>query len=112
MLNRDSILAAQDSNYIDVEIPEWGGSVRLKGMSVIDQLKFEKMVSDKVAHQDMMMHVVLSCCVDEKDHKLFTADDAEALGKKCPSAVLKLFNEALKLNYISDAEVKKNAKNS
>ena len=40
-LSRDAILQREDIKTEDVEVPEWGGTVRVRGMSGVERDAFE-----------------------------------------------------------------------
>ena len=40
-LSRDTILQREDIKTEDVEVPEWGGTVRVRGMSGVERDAFE-----------------------------------------------------------------------
>ena len=41
LLNKDSILSAADFVYVEHEVPEWQGTVRLRGLSAAERDEFE-----------------------------------------------------------------------
>lgn len=112
LLNKDAILAVQDRTYRDVEINEWGGTVRLRSMSGAQRDKFE---SDTVEYkngkakenfENLRARLVALCAVDEDDRLLFpNAIDVKALGNKAAGPLNKLWEEARKLNGMSSDDV-------
>lgn len=110
LLTKEQIFAAPDIKSIEVDVPEWGGSVKVKGMSAIDRIDFEK-GQEGLQPSEMILKLVLLTCVDENDNRLFADDDLKELQKKSPTAILKIFNESVKLNTLSDKVIEDKAEN-
>jgi len=49
MLDKSTILAAKDLRTTDIEVPEWGGTVRVKAMSGREREQFMGLVSSTEA---------------------------------------------------------------
>lgn len=112
ILDKSAILSKENNKTIDVYVEPWEGDVRIKRLGVEDQIKFEKLLSDKVDHLEVVHHILLSCCVDEKGNKLFEKEDIPRLNDMSPEGVLFVFNKAVEFNYVTDVEVQAKAKNS
>lgn len=111
ILTAENILDNDDRSEVFVEVPEWGGTVRLLELSGDDRDKFDTWVNNnrsedgKANLTGMRALLVGLCLVDEKGKRLFSDDAIERkLGKKSGSVLGKLFEEASKLNGLS-AEV-------
>lgn len=110
LLSKEQIFAANDLQSVDVEVPEWGGSVKVKAMSAIDRINFEK--SQKDMHSsELIIQLVILTCIDKDGNRLFTNDDLEQLQEKSPNAILRIFNEAIKLNLLNDDKLEEKAEN-
>lgn len=99
ILSRDAILAAEDRRFVEVEVPEWGGSVRVASLTAAQLLEYLSL-----ARKEGSEHVgwLLAACIVDGDGKpLFTPGDVPALQAKSPSAVLRLFGEASKMNVLT-----------
>jgi len=112
LLTRDQILSADDSVYEDVNVPEWGGVVRIRGLSGSERDRFEdSIVNNKVgkhARQNMKnirAKLVALTVIDAKGETLFTLKDVEALGKKSAAALDRCFDVAQRLCGLSDDDV-------
>jgi len=114
LLNKDAILAAEDKKFEDVDVPEWGGSVRVRMMSASerDQWENETYGTGKVNTVDFRARFVALCAIDEAGNLLFTPDDVDALGAKSAAAVQRVFNAAQKLNALSAKDIQDLEKNS
>ncbi len=117
-LGRDAILAADDVRFSVVDVPEWGGSVRIKGLTSGERDAFEKsLIKGKGKNQEMSTDNVRAkllalTIVDSDGRPIFTAADIDALSKKAAVAASRVYNEAATLAGISDADVEELAKNS
>lgn len=110
MLNRDAILQAQDLAYEDVEVPEWGGTVRIGSMTGAQRDAWEQSLvpqsrGDSVDISNIRARLVAVCAVDEKGVRLFTDADAVALGKKSAAALERCAKVAQRLNRLSNDDV-------
>jgi len=112
LLNKDQILNSNDRKFIDVNVPEWGGIVRISVLSGADREKIEAEFSNisKDKYIVRAMCVALSV-VDEKGNAIFTKDDLEALNKKSWKALDKIVDKIKELNGIGDEQVEAIAKN-
>lgn len=115
MLSKADILKAEDRNYRDVAVPEWGGTVRLAVMSGSARDQYEmnltKVKPDGTREQDLSnirAKLVSACLVDENFVPMFTAQE---LGKKNGKVLDRLFEIANELNATSEEEVEKAVKN-
>ncbi len=127
ILTRAEILAADDLPRELVEVPEWGGSVYVRGLTAMERSEFENLMlglenrrikvgkSDDVTIQmDMrVLRVRLSalCMVDEKGNRLFGDDEVEALGRKSADALNRIFVVAQRLSGMTSDDVEDAAGN-
>ena len=118
-LNRDGILQADDIKIEEVLVPEWGGWVRVRGLTATERDDYEQSIvsidSSGARMTDMAnfrARLVVRCVVDEKGVKLFKPDDAEILGRKSAAAVDRLWAVAQRLSGLSKEDVAELRKNS
>lgn len=112
MLSRDQIKECSDRRVKEVEIEEWGGSVRIQSLSVQGQVDFEEAsLKEGAGKQAAIFAMILACAIDEKGDKLFKPEDVSFLQEKSPTAILKLFNACLALNAIKELDINEKAKN-
>lgn len=106
-LTREQILAAQDRKYVEVDVPEWGGKVRLQSLSA-DETLYHEALSKRRQQGDLKVNPLTSMLaasiVDEHGNLLFTEKDLAALGKKSPSALIRLINAVKELNKVEVPE--------
>lgn len=119
VLSRDDILKVQDIKRETVDVSEWwGGEVIVKALTGRERDEFELTLSnvgqpgvgqDDVEYnfQNMRAKLVAMSCVDETDHRLFTLEDAAALGEKNAAPLDRIFAVAQRLSGISKEDVEK-----
>jgi len=103
LLNRSEILDAADRTFVDVEVPEWGGQVRV-GVMTGRQRMLLQMAMEK-DREGFIEQVVAFCCVDAAGEPLFTAADTKALGKKSAAALERVFSVAVEVNGLTKKAV-------
>jgi hypothetical protein len=118
LLSKTAILAAQDLQTEDVEVPEWGGAVRVRCFTGRERDAFEASMvrgegrDRKVDLTNMRARLVGLTVIDETGQRLFTDDEVDLLGAKSGAALDRVFAIAQKLNGLSGADVNELSKNS
>ena len=110
-LNKHQIFAAKDLKESFVEVPEWGGKVKLKALSMQEQLDYDTFLSNKPNEIDAALRLVILACVDDSDNKLFNEEDLKELKKKDSVNLLKVVEAILELNNMKAKSVDNLAKN-
>lgn len=111
MLTREAILAAQDLKSEDVDVPEWGGSIRIRTMTGAERDKLLTGLTGadgKFQAHGYRTRLLACCIVDEGGHPLFSADE---LSGKNPLVTDRLFTIADRLNSIGEEAVEAAGKN-
>ena len=111
-LSKDDILAAADLPTEDVEVPEWGGTVRVQGMSGEQRDAFEASIQKKTADGSMELDALdfraklaARVMVDEKGARLFTNSEVKQLSKKSAKPLQRIFEVGQRLSGMSDDDV-------
>lgn len=118
MLTRDAIFAAQDRAFEDVDVPEWGGMVRIAVITGTDRDAYEASMYEmkgkeiKLNRDDMRAKLLARAIVDENLKRIFTDADIRELGKKSSKVIERLFTVAQRLNGMTDENIKELEKNS
>jgi hypothetical protein len=119
LLTRDAILAADDLPYEDVAVPEWGGVVRVRGLSGKDRDAYLSSMAvirgGQVVGQDtrnVSARLVLRCLTGEDGEPLFTQHDIDLLGAKSAAALGRVFEVAARLSGLDESDVKSLEKGS
>ncbi|MBF0417208.1 MAG: hypothetical protein HQL86_03060 [Magnetococcales bacterium] len=110
-LNRQQILDAQDLKTVDVDVPEWGGPVRIREFSGKDRDAFLTAAHkrrDKGVIELTALLVALAI-VDDDGEEMFTEADIQTLNTKSAHALVRLEEEIRKLNRMNEEEAEKNS---
>jgi len=117
LLNKEQIKSVSDLETLDVEVPEWGGTVRLKSLTGAERDRFEAGVvqgqgrNTTVNMQNLRAKLVAQSAIGEDGKPLFTEEDVKWLGEKSAKALNRLFNAAQQLSGLSESDVKELAGN-
>lgn len=113
-LSRDAILSANDTPTETVEVPEWGGSVRVQAMSGTDRDKFEASMvgkGNKPNLENFRAKLAAACIVDEDGTRMFAERDITALGRKSAAALDRVATAAQRISGLSQEDVEELAGN-
>jgi len=119
LLTKQEILAAQDLRTEDVEVPEWGGTVRVRTLTGAERDAFEASLTTvdkqgrRVPHLvNLRARLVAACLVDETGGRLFEPNEVALLGAKSAAALDRVFSVCQRLNGFTAADVEEMEKNS
>lgn len=112
-LTAESILKAEDFSYAELEIPEWGGSVRLRSLSGGQRSIINQRVQARDLENLEEMLTVMGC-VDEDGNRIFTNKDIDALKKKSNAPITRIAKKIMEISGIGTEtaavdEAKKNS---
>jgi len=111
ILNKDLILAADDMKTTDVDVPEWGGTVRLRTLTGGERDKFEsdsidqRGKSNKMNLINLRARLVALCAVDETGKRMFGDNEVSKIGAKSAAVLDRLFQAAQELNGMTQKDV-------
>ena len=112
LLTKEAILAAEDRQTEDVAVPEWGGTVRVRSLSGAERDAYEAHIvqvrgdgSKRVNLKNLRGKLVSLSVVDEDGGRLFSDEDADALGDKSAAALERVFDVARRLSGLSEDDV-------
>lgn len=117
LLNRETILKASDIETEDVEVPEWGGTVRVTGLTGTEKGNYEatlmttKGIDIQMNLKNATVKLVALSIVDEEGKRIFTAADIETLGSKSSKALNKVYTVASRLSGLSKEDMKELTEN-
>ena len=122
-LDRKAILEVDDTQTEEVEVPEWGGKVLIKGLSGAERDSYEQsMVQGKGKNARMNMKnaraklVALTTVVPDEEggyERVFKSKgDVKRLGKKSGKALERVFSKARKLSGLTKEDMEELAGNS
>ena len=104
-LSREEVLAVEDVETRTVEVPEWGGPIRLKALTGEEAVEFAESV--KGDNKAGAARIVVRCAVDENGARLFQDEDIEVLKRKSMKALLRVQKVALEMNGLSEESIDK-----
>lgn len=110
-LGREAILAVQDTPVEVIDVPEWGGSVRVKTLSGAERDQFESAIVQRNGRNvkqnllNIRARLVAAALVDENGAALFSFDDVEALGRKSARALDRIFGKAQEMAGMREQDV-------
>jgi len=121
MLSRDEILNAKDLKTEIVDCPEWGGSVKVRGLTGGERDKWEASLYttkthgrkvEVVSNKDNIRAKLIQMTVVDDDGKLmFSPGDIETLSKKSAAPVDRIFSVAQRLSGIGADDIEELEKN-
>jgi len=114
LLTKKDILEAKDFKEETVNVPEWGGEVKLRGLTASERDAFEHALFEQADSPGMKVvrsSLCARCIIDEKGKRLFTDADIKALGEKSAIALNRVFKVAQKLSGLREEDVEELAKN-
>lgn len=111
-LSKDDILKADDLPVEEVDVPEWGGTVRVRGLTGTERDRFEFQMA--AARKDpsksqVRAEIVGRCMVDEDGKRLFTDHEIVKLGTKSGAALDRVFDVVRDLSGMGDDAVEEAA---
>lgn len=131
LLNRNQILEANDIQTKDIEVKEWGGTIRIKQLSAkeyndifMNMINIRKMAAkqlskknadenleeaiNELAIKNQKILIIIKSVVDENMNPVFTEADMELLYQKNTNVINKIIAEIEEFNSVSTEDVKKN----
>lgn len=112
LLNKSQILAADDLVTEDIEVPEWGGTVRIKTLTGEQRDEFEssqveinKKGQPKQNMANLRARLVSLVVVDDEGKEMFSKYDIPDLGRKSAKALDRVFEKASEMNGFSEEDI-------
>lgn len=117
VLDREAILKANDIEKREVYIPEWGGSVYVRGMTGRERDQFEATIirqrgrNTEINMKNARAKLVVMCTVDQEGNRLFTDADVALLSEKSAKALDRIFVVAQELSGITREDMEELTEN-
>lgn len=118
LLTKAQILEVDDSETRIVDVPEWGGKVRVRGLTGSERDKFEASQlkqqgkSIKYDPENVKARLAAYSIIDENGNRIFSDADIIALGKKSAKALNRVADVARELSGFTDKDMEELTKNS
>ncbi|CAB5220403.1 hypothetical protein UFOVP238_45 [uncultured Caudovirales phage] len=107
---REQILGAEDTQSELVEVPQWGVTVEVRGMSGKSRAQFLANYTDEVGrvqwdrlYPNLLIHTVFD---PETSEQVFLAEDSDAINLKSGSALEIVANVSLRLSGLNQEQQK------
>ena len=126
-LSRDKINQASDIEYEYVDVPEWGGTARVRGLTGTERDAYEaSLVSIKHTRgkkggggmpeltphmKDARARLVSLCLVDDDDNRLYTDDQVGELAIKSGKALDRVYEVGCRLSGLTNEDMEELAGN-
>ena len=106
-LTAEQILAADDMGLKKVAVPEWGGDLYIRVMSVGERDNYERLWMGKreTGVENFRTEYLARVLCDEKGDLLFSREQVVALAKKSGAVMGRLFDEAMAHNRMTEEDV-------
>ena len=117
LLTRDEILKADDLPCEDLDVPEWGGSVRVKTLTGMERDNLEKSMvkvngkDSQVNMSNFRAKLVAKSIIDNDGKRIFSDADVSDLGFKSAAALSRVFDVASRLSGFSETDINEISKN-
>lgn len=112
-LSAEQILGAGDLAIEDVEVPEWGGTVRVRELSGTERDKFESQFVGKDAGsvraeglEGFRARLAAASMIDAEGRKLFrSVAEVKRLGEKSARALQRVCDVATRLSRMNQEDI-------
>jgi len=111
LISKKKFLESNDYEFKDIYIRQLDGEIRVRALSIKDQLAFEELASGHDDQSELMFQLILKCCIDEDGELMFDEEDVINLKEKSADIIVTLFKAILNINNIDQNEVDNLAKN-
>lgn len=111
MLSKDQILAADDIPTKLVSVPEWGGDVRMRGLTGTERDQYEASLFQQRGEKRVLRtenaraRLVALCLIGDDGERMFSDAEMKELGRKSGKVLDRLFDEARKLSGLGNDDV-------
>lgn len=116
ILSKSDILNVNDREYVDMDVSEWGGTVRIYVMSLRERMVLENLVSPKKNkkdqktesisdHQEKIMYLLRICLKDNEGNNMFDEKEISKLLDKDSKVVYRIFEKCIEVNHLGSADV-------
>ena len=111
-MNREELLAQTDDVIIEpLAVPEWKTQLHVRTITGSQREKFElAYVADPADRTEARMASFCLCGADGV--RIFTDADIDALDRKHPGGLRRIYNAGMRLSKVSEDDIKGEVKNS
>lgn len=111
LLSADAILGVDDKTTADVDVPEWGGVVRVRALTGDERDGYEASMTvekgDRLERNPIgaRARLVVRACVDAEGNRLFRDNQAPQLGQKNAAVLDRLWDKIADLSGMTTKAV-------
>jgi hypothetical protein len=117
LLTRDAILNAEDRQTEIVEVPEWGGAVKVRSLEGFERDRYESSLTrmgrdskgrlevEGLNSDNVRARLCAMTIIGEDGSNLFSEADVLILGHKSAAALDRVFAVASRLSHLTDQDV-------
>lgn len=109
VLTRESIFASDDTGFESIEVPEWGGTLYVRGLNGLEREEMEnhflKGDDSSVDITGQKVKMLIACVVDKDRNQIFKPNDAGKINKKSGVVIDKIFGVCCRLSGLTDAAI-------
>lgn len=113
-LSRQQILDSQDLKTVDIDVPEWGGNVRIRMFSGKERdeflVKMQDGTRERVAGTSALL--VMLSVIDDDGNRLFKEADLTTINGKSGAVLGRIAAEVMVLNQMGQQGAEEAEKNS
>lgn len=109
-LTAEQILSADDFRYAEVDVPEWGGTVRVRTMSAKQRDALNRMFKDR-GEVESTEFMLLMCVVDENGNRVLKREHLDMLKEKSVAPINRIVKAISDLMGTSSDAVESAEKN-
>lgn len=112
LLTREDILGADDLDFEYVDVPEWGGTVKIRALTSKEKDLYQISLiknpgkSEEINLANATAKLVALSIIDEEGRSVFGTQDVIALGQKSGSALSLCYEACQRLSAVSDQDIK------
>ena len=115
MLTKEAIMAAVDIAVETVHVPEWGGDVKVRGLTGAQRDQYEQMLLGQREKSGAFYNIRATLCVlaivDDNGNQLFDVAEIDALGKKSAAALDRIADVIRRISGLAPEAVEDAEKN-
>jgi hypothetical protein len=103
-LTRAQIEAVDDRHFETVDVPEWGGELRIASLSFAAA---QGIFKEEIKDVDPRLRLIAACLVDDAGAPLLSEEDLSALGMKDAEVIARIWKKCVEINGMklkSDAD--------
>jgi len=108
ILTADDIFEVKDTRFLEIDVPEWGGSIRVAALSAGEMIDFVES-NEGPSKKTAGIRLVIASLVDEQGNRIGKPEMIDKFRKKDTRVMNKIVDQLMELNdmNLSQAALKK-----